>query len=99
MCIRDRDSAIWKVVTSPSRLSYRPPGSVLDSRCGSLSQVLGGSTELVRRGFSRAGRVKEPSGCFHQVDSIAAWTLEPPLEIASSRPRLRRLRVGLMDDW
>src|ERR1035437_5332246 len=34
------DSAIWKVVTSPSRLSYRPPGSVLESRCGSLSQVL-----------------------------------------------------------
>jgi len=31
------DSAIWKVVTSPSRLSYRPPGSVLESSCGSLS--------------------------------------------------------------
>src|ERR1035437_8110429 len=28
----------------------------------------GGSTKLVRRGFSRAGRVKEPSGCFHQVE-------------------------------
>src|ERR1035437_2371199 len=58
----------------------------------------GGSTELVRRGFSRAGRVKEPPGGFHQVDGLAAGTPEPPLEITSSRPRLRRLRVGLMDD-
>ena len=58
----------------------------------------GGSTELVRRGFSRVGSVKEQPGRFHQVDGIAAWTLEPPGEIASSRPRLRRLRVGLMDD-
>src|ERR1035437_2383571 len=58
----------------------------------------GGSTELVRRGFSRAGRLKEPPGCFHQVDGLAAGTPEPPLEIASSRPRLRlRLGVGLAD--
>src|ERR1017187_3442209 len=48
------DSAIWKVVTSPSRLSYRPPGSVFDSRCGSLSLVLkadlpnSSTTEAVR---------------------------------------------------
>src|SRR5664280_474589 len=58
----------------------------------------GGSTELVRRGFSRVGRVKEPPGCFHQVDSLASRTLEPPGEVASSWPRLRRLRVGLMED-
>src|SRR5674476_446139 len=58
----------------------------------------GGSTELVRRGFSWAGRVKEPPGGFHQVDGLAAGTPEPPLEIASSRSRLRRLRVRLMED-
>src|ERR1035437_5209340 len=40
VCVSYSDSAIWKVVTSPSRLSYRPPGSVLESRCWSLSQVL-----------------------------------------------------------
>src|ERR1035437_10180124 len=51
-----------------------------------------------RRWLSRAGTIKEPSGCFHQVDGLAAGTPEPPLEIASSRPRLRRLRVGLTDD-
>ena len=47
-----------------------------------------------------AGLFKEPPGCFHQVDGLAAWTLESPLEIASSagappastRLRLRRLR-------
>jgi hypothetical protein len=58
----------------------------------------GGSTELVRRGFSRAGRVKKSPGGFHQVDGLAAGTPEPPLEIASSRSRLRRLRVRLMED-
>jgi hypothetical protein len=93
------DSAIWKVVTSPSRLSYRPPGPVLESRHGSLPLALrAGSGKLVRRGFSRAGRVKEPPGGFHQVDGLAAGTPEPPLEIASSRSRLRRLRVRLMED-
>jgi hypothetical protein len=40
VCCPYSDSAIWKVVTSPSRLSYRPPGSVLESRCGSLTQAL-----------------------------------------------------------
>ena len=30
------DTAIWKAVTCPSRLSDRPPGSVLKSRRGSL---------------------------------------------------------------
>src|ERR1019366_7886360 len=34
------DSAIWNAVTSPPKLSNRPSGSVLESRCGLLSQVL-----------------------------------------------------------
>jgi hypothetical protein len=58
----------------------------------------GGSTELVRRGFGRAGRVRKPPGRFHQVDSLAAWTLEPPGKIAPTRPWLRRLRMSLMED-
>src|ERR1035437_5028022 len=42
------DSAIWKVVTSPSRLSYRPPGPVLESRHESLPLALrAGSGKLV----------------------------------------------------
>ena len=48
-----------------------------------------GKTFGAGRGFDRAGRVKEPSGCFHQVDGLAAWTLEPPSEVASTRPWLR----------
>src|ERR1035437_8980702 len=49
-----------------------------------------------RRWLSRAGTIKEPSGCFHQVDRLAARALEPPSEVTTAG--LRRLGVGLTDD-
>src|ERR1017187_4990863 len=43
-------------------------------------------------------RVEEPPGGFHQVHSSAAWALEPPGEVATTGPRLRRLGMSLTDD-
>src|ERR1017187_8350246 len=65
-----------------------------------------GEKSGVEDGSARAVSAKEPPGRFHQVDSLAAWTLEPPRDVASSgsaspastRPWLRWLRVVLMED-
>src|ERR1035437_482629 len=74
------DSAIWKVVTSPSRLSYRPPGSVLESRCGSLSRVLKAdlpnwlTTEAVRCCQGKMVRFLVTQSAAYAVQALAGAT-------------------------
>ena len=58
----------------------------------------------VEEGFSLASRIKEPSGRFHQVNSLAGRTLEPPSKVAGSVSqasmglRLRQFRMDLTDN-